>query len=86
MATRRISPASEAVRERRTDAQAAQDHNRDERGGKYARGPVCEACGKPAGWDYVSLETCNEDGIGVVLCNRKRCPAALGLWPRKEPT
>lgn len=56
----------------RTELQGRQQHNR--RGnGQYELGPQCEACGKPAGHSYFSDERCNEDGIGLVLCGRKRC-------------
>jgi ribosomal protein S14 len=47
-------------------------HNvREEQSGRYAKSDPCEACGKPAGMNYFSLTTCNQDAIGVVIC--KRC-------------
>ena len=41
---------------------------RDKRTGRYVDGPKCEACGKSAGYNYCSLSTVNQDGIGLVVC------------------
>lgn len=51
-----------------------QQHNRDTRG-KYKRGPICDACNKPAGYAYASdAEVCGGgDGPGFILCTRPVC-------------
>ena len=41
---------------------------RDKRTGRYVDGPKCEACGKSSGYNYCSLSTVNQDGIGLVVC------------------
>lgn len=43
------------------------------RTGRYDKGPVCELCGKPAGWDYCSAP----NGDPLVVCSRKACQAKL---------
>lgn len=43
------------------------------RNGQYDDSQPCEACGKPAGFDYWSVGSPAPEGL--VLCNRKRCPA-----------
>lgn len=48
---------------------------RDRSTGRYEATPPCEVCGRPGGYDYRSLPTCNEDGIGLTLCSRPSCPA-----------
>lgn len=60
--------------------QNAQQRNRE--GGRYAKGPACYACGKPAGHNYIShgMTDCKgPDGQGwgdtaLVLC--KKCAIA----------
>jgi len=59
-----------------TSAQVERQRVR-ERNGQYAQSEPCEACGKPAGFDYWSLGHANEGGL--TLCNRVRCPAQK-LW------
>lgn len=56
----------------RSHAQQSQQITRD-RAGRYEESTPCEACGKPAGFDYWSLSSPN--GGGLTLCHRKRCPA-----------
>ena len=41
--------------------------------GQYNRGPQCELCGKPAGWDYCSAP----NGQPLVVCARRACQTKL---------
>lgn len=48
-------------------AQREQQANRSSNG-RYAKGPKCECCRKPAGHNYSSHSRCSELGFGLVLC------------------
>jgi hypothetical protein len=49
---------------------------RDHATGRFAASSPCEACGKPAGADYMSdPETLAVSALGLILCERKRCEA-----------
>lgn len=55
----------------------AKHEERESKGGRYAKGSVCDGCGKSAGLDYATdEEVCGStDGPGFFVCARVRCPA-----------
>lgn len=43
--------------------------------GRFEKHDVCECCGKPIKGEYLSDYNLANDGLGLLLCDRKRCEA-----------
>lgn len=59
----------------------AQDQRqRTRRNGRYEQGPVCELCGKAAGFEYCSAP----NGDPLVVCARRACQAKLQIISEEQ--